>query len=137
MNAPRRRAAWSPDLLQERLLTFGTEVCKFVARLPSDLVSSHIAGQIVRSGTSPTANYAEARVAESRRDFVHKMRICLKELRETRVWFELLLRLDASPSIRNLAGECDELTAIFVTSINTARRRLGPVALGMPHAGGP
>jgi four helix bundle protein len=120
------RSSWSPDRLQERLLVFATEVCRLVADLQPNLVSGHIAGQLVRSGSAPAANYAEARAAESPRDFAHKMGICLKELRETRVWFDLLQRLDPGVSIRDLAQECDELTAIFVTSINTARRRLMP-----------
>ena len=62
------------------------------------------------------------RAAQSRRDFIHKMQVCLKELRETQVWLELLQRTDAGPDA-DLGRECDELTAIFVASINTARRK--------------
>ena len=118
-----RASGWYPDRLQERLLSFATAVCRFTAQLGPDVVSNHVAGQLVRSGTSPAANYAEARAAESRRDFLHKMRICLKELRETGVWLNLLGRLDPQLVNHALATECNELTAIFVTSINTARGR--------------
>lgn len=67
------------------------------------------------------ANYAEACAAESRRDFVHKMQICLKELRETAVWLEILRRIGSPERLGELARECDELTRIFVSSIRTAR----------------
>ncbi len=78
--------------------------------------------QLARCATSSAANYAEARSAESRRDFVHKMQLCLKELRETSVWLELLDRLDRAHDVGSLQRECNELTAIFVASIKTARR---------------
>ena len=82
-----------------------------------------ILDQLVRAVTSPAANYGEACAAHSRRDFVHKMHICLKELRETRVFLVLLDRLD--PHERALpVSECDELIAIFVTSIKTAKRSI-------------
>jgi len=69
--------------LENRLIDFGSAVCDAVRHLPNDHVGSHFSRQLVRSATSPAANYAEARGAESRRDFAHKMQICLKELRET------------------------------------------------------
>jgi four helix bundle protein len=81
--------------------------------------------QVVRSATSVAANHAEARAAQSRRDFVHKMQVSLKELRETQVWIELLRRVSELPAAAALAGECGELTAIFVASINTADWRGG------------
>jgi len=82
-----------------------------------------IGRQLVRSATSPAANYAEARAAESRRDFVHKMQICLKELRETSVWLRFTERLGRqSDDVAELADECSQLIAIFVTSINTAKK---------------
>ncbi|MDH3291856.1 MAG: four helix bundle protein [Gemmatimonadota bacterium] len=112
----------TPDTLEDRLIDFGAAVCGALRRLPKDLVGSHLSRQLARSATSPAANYAEARGAESRRDFVHKMQICLKELRETGVWLELLHRRDGADGVGGLKGECDELTAIFVSSIKTAKR---------------
>lgn len=92
--------------------------------MPNDLVGIHLARQLVRSATSPAANYAEARSAESPRDFVHKMQICLKELRETSIWLRLAARAGAARiGSEPLAKECRELIAIFVTSIRTARSR--------------
>jgi len=81
------------------------------------------ADQVLRSATSAAANYAEACAAESRRDFIHQMHICLKELRETQVWIEILRRTSRPDGIGPVLQECDELTAIFVSSIRTARRR--------------
>jgi four helix bundle protein len=81
-------------------------------------------GQLLRSGTSPAANYAEARSAESRRDFVHRISICLKELRETHVWLELSrrLKLGKANDVEAALREADQLIAIFVASIKTAKR---------------
>ena len=84
------------------------------------------------SGTARAAVYAEARAAESRRDFVHTMQVCLKELRETKVWLEILRRVGSPEAVERLGTECDQLTAIFVTSINTARRSLSPISSSPP-----
>jgi four helix bundle protein len=122
----------TPDLLEQRLIDFGANACLELRRLPKDIVGTHLAKQLVRSATSPAANYAEARAAESGRDFVHKLQICLKELRETSVWIRLVYRL-GRPAGRtgHLDRECRELIALFATSVNTARRgqrnRPGPV----------
>jgi four helix bundle protein len=113
----------TPDALEDRLIEFGSAVCVALRRLRKDLVGSHLCRQLVRSATSPAANYAEARGAESRRDFVHKMQLCLKELRESLVWLRLLHRLGGMESTAaELAAECHELIAVFVRSINTAKR---------------
>ena len=82
---------------------------------------------MIRCGTAPASNYAEARAAESRRDFIHKMRIALKELRETLVWLELLQRLKVGDPDDTCAAlrESEELIAIFVTSLRTAGSRPG------------
>ncbi len=71
--------------LQERLIGFAVRVINVVEALPGDRIGNHIGGQLLRSGTSPAANYGEAQSAESRRDFLHKMKVALKELRETHV----------------------------------------------------
>jgi four helix bundle protein len=95
-------------------------------RMPKDLVTKHLSRQLIRSCTSPAANYAEARGAESRRDFIHKMQICVKELRETSIWLRFAQRLsDRKSDVRRLTAECDELISIFVSSINTAKTTSG------------
>lgn len=101
-------------------------VCRIVSALSKDERGSHIAGQLVRSGTSPAANYAEARDAESRRDFVHKLKLVLKELRESLFWLRLSKRLNLAPAneLNQTIAECDELIAILVRSIATARKNL-------------
>ena len=118
----------SATALQDRLIDFGTDICQAIRRLPRDLVGAHLSRQLLRSATSPAANYAEARGAESRRDFIHKMQICLKELRETAVWLRFAQRIYGRDLVpRGLAGECRELIAIFVQSVNTAK---APLAKG-------
>lgn len=117
-----RRSVTSPEELEERLLDFGAAVCRLANQLRPTLVNRHVAGQLVRSATSPVANYAEACVAPSRKAFVYRLRLCLQELRETKVWLALLSRSDERLSIEDLERECRELIAIFTSSVNTARR---------------
>ena len=115
--------ALGPEQLQRRLVVFGVAVCRQLGRALGDPVIAHVAAQLIRSATAPAANYGEARAAESRRDFVHKMQLCLKELRETAVWLQFLDELAGRGSGREqLAQECSELTAIFVASLKTARQ---------------
>jgi four helix bundle protein len=111
--------------IEERLIQFAVAVCNLSSALPRNRVGHHIAGQLVRSGTSPAANYAEALSAESRRDFVHKMKICLKELRETLVWLKIVsrLHLDRQRGVDGTVKEVNELISIFVRSIHTAQSR--------------
>jgi four helix bundle protein len=111
--------------LEERLIGFGVAVCGIAESLPRTSIGTHIAHQLVRSGVSPAANYGEAQSAESRRDFIHKLKVCLKELRETQVWLKYGQRLGlAAPSgLEDAIQESDELIAIFVKSIETAARR--------------
>lgn len=110
--------------LSDRLVSFAADVIALVESLPDSRAANHIAGQLLRSGTSPAPNYGEAEAAESKKDFLHKMGVCLKELRESRVWPRIIaLRelLDMS-QIRPLLVETDELIRIFGASITTARR---------------
>jgi four helix bundle protein len=72
--------------LQERLVDFAVRVMTVAEELPNERAGQHVASQLIRSGTSPAANYGEAQSAESRKDFIHKMKVSLKELRETHVW---------------------------------------------------
>jgi four helix bundle protein len=110
--------------LEDRLVALAAATCRIAAQLPSDRVAGHIAVQLTRCCTSPAANYAEARGAESRRDFVHKMKVCLKELRETMTWLKLLrmLEIPEPAAVQEAIAETDELIAMFVTSVATARR---------------
>jgi four helix bundle protein len=85
------------DDLLERFLDFAARIGKVVDALPETRMGRHVAGQLVRSGTSPAPNYAEACGAESRKDFVHKLSICLKELRETHCWLQMIARADLLP----------------------------------------
>jgi four helix bundle protein len=78
--------------LEDRLIDFAVAMIDTVEALPSTRAGNHIAGQLLRSGTSPAPNYGEAQSAESRKDFIHKMKIALKELRETRVWLRIILK---------------------------------------------
>ena len=80
------------DKLEERLIDFAVRIIKLSASLPKSAAGRHIAGQILRCGTSPAPNYGEARGAESKADFVHKVRVVLKELNETLVWLRIIER---------------------------------------------
>lgn len=112
--------------LEERLIDFAVRIIRTAESLPKSKVGNHVAGQIIRCGTSPASNYGEAQGAESRSDFIHKMKICLKELRETRVWLLIIIRADLMKPVSKLepiVDENNELIAIFVTSINTTKKR--------------
>ncbi|MFH5830965.1 four helix bundle protein [Halalkalibaculum sp. DA3122] len=113
--------------LEERLIEFSLSVITIVEILPKTSVGRHFANQLIRSGTAPALQYAEAQSAESRRDFIHKMKISLKELRETQVCLKIIQRkplIDKSKLINTTLKENNELISIFVTSIATARSNL-------------
>ena len=112
--------------LDDRLVDFAVAIVDVVEMLPMTRAGNHLAGQLIRSGTSPAANYAEAQGAESRRDFIHKLRIALKELRETRVWLRIIARkglLKSSDQGETVLRECEELIRIFAASIVTATNK--------------
>jgi four helix bundle protein len=111
------------DELSERLLEFAARIGKVVDALPESRLGRHIAGQLVRCGTSPAPNYEEACGAESRKDFIHKLRIALKELRETRCWIRLIIKAELLPESRisELLEESDQLCNIIGQSVLTAR----------------
>lgn len=111
--------------IEERLLDFAVRVGKTIDALPESRLGRHIAGQFVRSGTSPAPNYAEACAAESRNDFIHKLAIVLKELRESRVWIRLIVKSELIPGQRLelLEDECDQLCKIIAKSLVTAKSR--------------
>jgi len=112
--------------LENRLIDFAVSIVNFVETLPVNKTSNHLGGQLLRSGTSPSLNYGEAKSAESRNDFIHKMKICLKELRESFNCLRILhrARLYESEVLMNkLLSECNELISIFVISIRTASKQ--------------
>ena len=112
--------------LEDRLLRYAAAVIRLVQKIPSDRCGNHIAGQLLRSGTSPLPNHGEAQAAESPADFLHKMRICLKELRETHRWLRLMKEvpvLKESAEVDRLTDETEQLVKIFVASIRTTQAR--------------
>lgn len=113
------------DLLEERLIDFAVRIVKLSASLPKTPSGRHIAGQILRSGTSPAPNYGEARGAESHADFVHKLRVVLKELNETSIWLRVVDRSDMlrRELILPIIMENTALCKIFTSSLKTASRR--------------
>lgn len=113
--------------LQDRLVEFAVRILNVVETLPNTRIANHVAGQLIRSGTSPAPNYGEAQSAESGKDFIHKMKIALKELRETLAWLLVIQRkklVDPAETLDSIIQENDELVAIFVASIGTAQRNL-------------
>ena len=110
------------DDIAARLVTLAVKVVKIVDALPDTLAGRHVAGQLLRSGTSPGANYEEARGAESRRDFLHKVGIGLKELQETRYWLCVVAgaNLASSRALQEVLPEVDGLCRILGTSKRTA-----------------
>ena len=110
------------DELEERLIEFAVRVIRLCASLPKTPAGKHISGQILRSGTSPAPNYAEARGAESQADLIHKLRIVLKELNETSVWLRVINRsgLLRKELIVDIVSENRELCRIFSASLRTA-----------------
>ena len=124
MNRTNRTGQWQADQLEERLVDFAVRIIKLASNLPRTPAGKHIAGQILRSGTSPAPNYGEARGAESHADFVHKLRVVLKELNETRIWLRMIERSDMlrAELIIDIIGENTELCRIFTSSLKTACR---------------
>ncbi len=111
--------------LEERLLDFAVNVIELTESLPNTRAGNHIAGQLLRCGTSPLSNHGEVEAAESRKDFLHKLRVCLKELRETKRWLRLVSRLKRLGEPANLPAcliEIEELIRIFAASVKTAER---------------
>ncbi|RZB34250.1 MAG: hypothetical protein SRB1_00018 [Desulfobacteraceae bacterium Eth-SRB1] len=111
--------------LEERLLEYSVRIIKIVEQMPNTRTGNHVAGQLLRSRTSPYPNHGEAQAAESSKDFIHKLRISLKELRETQRWLKLIQRvpLIKKPELLDdILQGTEELIKIFVTSIKTAEK---------------
>ena len=111
--------------LEDRLLEFASAVIDLSESLPDTRAGNHVAGQVLRSGTSSYPNHGEAEAAESREDFIHKLKICLKELRESRRWARLIKRkgwVKNEATLLFILAESEELIRIFHSSIQTAKR---------------
>lgn len=113
--------------LEDRLIDFSVMMIKVVEKLPNAKGANHIGNQVIRSSSSPALNYGEAQEAESKKDFIHKMSICRKELRETKNSLRILIKVpykEILPEGETALKECKELLAIFSKSIQTAKRNL-------------
>ena len=110
--------------LEDRLVDFSVLIIEIVNEIPNSKAGNHLAGQLVRSGTSVSLNYGEAQSGESRRDFIHKIKIVLKELRETFVCLKIIHRtklFKTESKIIKAKNENNELISIFVKSVETAQ----------------
>lgn len=114
--------------LEDRLIEFAVTILTATESLPETRQSTHLCNQLIRSGTAPALIYGEAQAAESPRDFVHKMKIGLKELRETMITLKIIARkkyLAEADGVGLSINECNELISIFVASVKTALRNAG------------
>jgi four helix bundle protein len=112
--------------LEKRLLEFSLRAIRLSRKIENSKAGKHTANQLLRSSTSPLANHAEAQAAESAKDFIHKLKIALKELKETRRWLKLVKHVplvEKPDLLREILDETDQLIRIFVTSINTANSK--------------
>ena len=112
------------EVLTDRLLDFAVRIINLLGKLPKNNIANHVGLQLLRSGTSPGANYEEARGAESTADFIHKLGIVLKELKESRFWLRVIHRVPLLKPERlvPLLDECEALIAIIAKSIFTAKK---------------
>ena len=113
-------------MTSKTLLNFAVAVVELTDDLPNMRAGNHITGQRLRCGTSPYGHHGEVESAESRKDFIHKLKVCLKELRETRRWLRLVSRLkkmNEDPRLVSCRAEAEELIRIFVASARTAEKR--------------
>jgi len=111
--------------LQDRFVNFAVRIIKLSEKLPNTKTGNHIRSQILRSGTSPAPNYGEAQSAESTADFIHKLKLALKELRETEVWLKIIIKAELikpEAKITPHLQETDELISILFKSIDTAKK---------------
>jgi len=125
MNNERWNNMAKGDDIQERLIEFSVNIIKLCSSLPKTRAGNHIAGQLLRCGTSPAPNYGEARGAESTKDFVHKLGVVLKELNESKIWIEIIKRskMLSLDIVQPIANECMELSKIISSSIRTVGKR--------------
>lgn len=109
--------------LEERLIHFAVNCIKTAEKLPRSFAGNHLAGQLTRSGSAPALHYGEAQSSESRNDFIHKMKVALKELRETKNCLTIIEKLNwnLSTDISAIRQECTELVFIFIKCVETAK----------------
>lgn len=111
--------------LEERLIEFAAQIIRFTEIMISSKSGNHLANQLLRSGTSPALNYGEAQGGESRKDFIHKFKVILKELRETLIGIKIVERASLHQDhglLNQVKDECNQLISIFVKSVLTAER---------------
>ncbi len=114
--------------LEDRFIEYVIEISTIVDNIDNSKLGNHISGQLIRSGSSPALNYGEAQSAESRKDFVHKLKIILKELKESRICLKIIQRKPLISDITKLIPimkETEELIAIIYKSIETAKSNMG------------
>ena len=119
-----------PRRLSERTVDFGLAAMEFCEALPRTAAGRHIGDQLLRSATSVAANYAEASEAESPADFIHKLKLAQKELKESRVWLLFASRLSPGEAVEGLLSESRELLLMIGKSINTATARIQGKTIG-------
>ncbi len=113
--------------LENRLIDFSVQIYKFISESKKSELGIYLGNQLMRSSISPALNYAEAQGAESQKDFIHKLRIALKELREVHVSLRIMLKINEisdEAELQNQIVECNELISIFVASIKTASKKI-------------
>jgi four helix bundle protein len=111
--------------LQDRFIDYAVEIVRLSEKLPETRAGKHICSQMQRSGTSPAPNYGESQSAESKADFIHKLKVFLKELRETEIWLKIIVKTKLIQPVENVSPalkETDELISILFTSIDTAKK---------------
>jgi len=113
--------------LEDRMINFAVKIIELVNEIPNTKIGNHLSDQVGRSGTSAALNYGEAQSGESRKDFIHKMKVALKELRETFVCLKIIHRTNlakSSSKMETVVAENNELISIFVKSVETAQKNL-------------
>lgn len=116
------------DDIETRLVDFAVVVIELTEKLPTTRIGDHLTGQLLRSGTSPAAYYAEAATIDNDEDAVHTLKLCAKELNETRIWLKIIghskmLRQDI---VAKPLHECDELCQIIKSEIKTIKNKPNP-----------
>ena len=120
----------NPEILEQRLIDYAVLIIEVINELPRTKSNSHLTNQLIKSASSTALNYGEARSGESRKDFVHKLQIVLKELRESYISLHILSRSNPDRSTKKMKtaiSETNELISIFVKSVNTAQRNSTPI----------
>jgi four helix bundle protein len=126
MKDPKNERRDKLESIEERLLDYAACCIRIAELLPNSYAGRHVCGQLIRAGTAPMAHHGEAQGGESTEDFVHKMSVALKELRESERWLHLIVRvplLKDHAELSSTLAELDELQRIFFASIQTARQK--------------